>query len=319
MVYHLDKCGVPWMVCVEGNKMAYVRTVKFSYYTVCIVNEEQGLDPVRFDFESWIRKAVDEKIEKTEIEFDGLTARLEELEGDTENKIWKLRFIKLRDTNIPSIVKKQEEAKPIELEDDEYIGEDLLMIYDSFNQVAMIQCNRFAMSKGKLEKCINKIWNKQEERIVLIHISKRIKESELRKKNFRSLVVRFANIHAIEDNHRPFSKIVNSYYDIGGKAGTITFSLGRGRQGKCGLNQVQVPIMLDDIYANMDIVTDAVLKVRDDDDNSSVDIVDLFDNSLNEYIDFKLEKREALEFSYAANLMVKKYLARKQEISQLLA
>ena len=77
--------------------------------------------------------------------------------------------------------------------------------------------------------------------------------------------------------------------------------------------------MLDDIYANMDIVTDAVLKVRDDDDNSSVDIVDLFDNSLNEYIDFKLEKREALEFSYAANLMVKKYLARKQEISQLLA
>lgn len=85
--------------------MAYVRTVKFSYYTVCIVNEEQGLDPVRFDFESWIRKAVDEKIEKTEIEFDGLTARLEELEGDTENKIWKLRFIKLRDTNIPSIVK----------------------------------------------------------------------------------------------------------------------------------------------------------------------------------------------------------------------
>ena len=134
--------------------MAYSRTIKFGYYTVCVVNEEQGNDPIRFDFESWISKAVNKGIEKKEIEFDNVIARLEELEGDNENKIWKLRFMKLRDTNIPSIVKKEEEAKPIALDDDEYIGEDMLMIYDSENQVAMIQSNRFAMSKGKLEKYI---------------------------------------------------------------------------------------------------------------------------------------------------------------------
>lgn len=298
--------------------MAYTRTVKFSYYTVCIVDDLHGSDPKRFDFEAWIKKAVAEKIEKKEIEFDNVTARLEELEGDKDNKIWKIRFIKLRDTNIPSIVKKEEDAKPIELEDDEYIGEDLLMIYDKENQVAMIQCNRFAMSKGKLEKYLNKVWGNDEERIVLLHISKKVADSELKKKNFRSLVVRFANIHAIEETHRPFSKIVNSYYDIGGKAGTITFSLGRGRQSKMGLNQEQIPIMLDDIYSNLDVVADAVLKVKDDDDNSSIDVVDLFDNSMNDYIDFKLEKRVALEFTYATNLMVKKYLERKSEINQLL-
>ncbi len=298
--------------------MAYTRTVKFSYYTVCMVDDEQGTDPKRFDFEAWIKKAVADKIEKKEIEFDNVTARLEELEGDKANKIWKIRFIKLRDTNIPSIVKKEEEAKPIELDDDEYIGEDLLMIYDKENQVAMIQCNRFAMSKGKLEKYLNKVWGDKGERIVLLHISKKVADAELKKKNFRSLVVRFANIHAIEETHRPFSKIVNSYSDIGGKAGTITFSLGRGRQSKTGLNQEQIPIMLDDIYSNLDIVADAVLKVKDDDDNSAIDVVDLFDNSMNEYIEFKLEKRTALEFSYATNLMVKKYLERKKEISRLL-
>lgn len=303
---------------VEGKNMAYTRTVKFSYYTVCVTNVAQGTEPVRFDFEAWLNKAVDKEIEKKEIEFDGTIARLEELEGDSEKKVWKLRFIKLRDTNIPSIVKKEEEAKPIELEEDEYIGEDMLMVYDPENQVAMIQCNRFAMSKGKLEKYLNKVWDNPEQRIVLLHISKKIKESELKKKNFRSLVVRFANIHAVEETHRPFSKIVNSFNDIGGKAGTITFSLGRGKQSKYGLNQEQMPIMLDDIYSNMDVVADAVLKVKDDDDASSVDIVDLFDNTMNEYIEFKLEKRVALEFSYAAKLMVAKYLERKQEINQLL-
>lgn len=299
--------------------MAYIRTIKFSYYTVCIVNDAEGGDPERFDFEAWIKKAVEENIEKKEIEFDGVTARLEELEGDINSKLWKLRFIKLRDTNIPSIVKKEEEAKPIELKDDEYIGEDLLMIYDRSNQVAMLQCNRFAMSKGKLEKYLNKVWNNSEKRIVLIHISEKIKESELRRKNYRSLVLRLANVHAIEETHRPFSKIINSYHALGGKAGTITFSLGRGRQGKIGLNKEQMPIMLDDIYANMDIVTDAVLKVKDDDDNSSIDIVDLFDNSLNEYIDFKLEKRRVLDFSYATKRMIEQYLERKTKINNLLS
>ena len=134
--------------------MAYTRTVKFSYYTVCMMEDEQDVSPKRFDFEAWIKKAVDENIEKMEIEFDNVIARLEELEGDVNSGIWKIRFLKLRDTNIPSIVKKTEEAKPIELDDDEYIGEDLLMIYDSKKSIAMIQCNRFAMSKGKLQNML---------------------------------------------------------------------------------------------------------------------------------------------------------------------
>lgn len=298
--------------------MAYKRKIKFSYYTVCIVDGTKSTEPIRFDFESWINKVVENNLEQQEIEVDNLIARLEEVEGDTLNKIWKLRFIKLRDTNIPSIVKQREDAKPIELEDDEYIGEDMLMIYDKDNQVAMIQCNRFAMTKGKLEKYLNKVWDNPDERIVLLHISKKINSHELKKKNFRSLVVRFANIHAIEDTHRPFSKIVNSYNDIGGKSGTITFTLGRGKQNKHGLSSENVPIMLDDIYSNMDIVADAVLKVKDDDDAASIDVVDLFDNSMCEYIEFNLEKRMALDFTYATRLMGEKYLNRKSEISELL-
>lgn len=299
--------------------MAYTRTVKFSYYTVNMMDNEQDASPKRFDFEAWIKKAVENNIEKKEIEFDNVIARLEELEGDERTEIWKIRFLKLRDTNIPSIVKKSEEAKPIELEDDEYIGEDLLLIYDSEKSVAMVQCNRFAMSKGRLEKYLNKVWDDPEHRIVLLHICKTTNSEELKKKNFRYLCVRLANIHAVEENHRPLSKIINSYNEIGGRTGTLVFSLGRGRQPKMGLNQEQVPIMLDDIYDNMDIVTDAVLKVRDDDDTSSVDVIDLFDNSVCEYIDFQLEKRTALEFQYATNLMIGKYLERKEEIYELLS
>lgn len=298
--------------------MAYTRTVKFSYYTVCEVNDKNGEDPIRFDFERWISKAAKLEIEKKEVEVDGLIARLEKFEGEERNQLWKLRFMKLRDTNIPSIVKREEGAKPIELEDDEYIGEDLLMLYDPEIQVAMIQCNRFAMSKGKLEKYLNKIWDEIEHRIVLVHINKTINPTLLKKKNFRRLEVRLSNIHSIEETDRPLSKIINSYNTVGGKAGTISFSLGRGRQQKEGLSPSQIPIMIDDIYENRDIVDNAVLKVRDDDDNSNVDIVDLFDYCLHEYIDFKLEKRTALAFDYATKVMIDRYIERKPEIRGLL-
>lgn len=298
--------------------MAYVRKIKFSYYTICLVNDKDGSDPVRFDFESWIKKVDECGLEKKEVETDGLIARLEEYEGDKFSHIWKLRFLKLRDTNIPSIVKTAEEAKPIELKDDEYIGEDLLMIYDPENQVAMLQCNRMSMTKGRLEKYINKVWGNPDERIVLLHISKQINQAQLKKKNFKYLEVRLANIHATEDKNRPFGRIVNSYYEIGGKAGSFVCSLGRGQQKEDGLSREQIPIMLDDIYENLDIVSNATLKVKDD-DAASIDIVDLLDNTLNDYLDFRLEKRTTLEFQYATRIMIERYNNKKEEINQLLA
>ena len=297
--------------------MAYKRTIKFSYYTVCSVNEKEVTDPKRFDFEAWIEKAEKLNVEQKEIEFDGTIARLECLEGDSANHIWKIRFLKLRDTNIPSIVKKEEEAKPLELEDDEYIGEDLVMIYDPKNQVAMIQSNRFAFSKGKLEKYLNKIWGVDEQKIVLLHISKKIDVAKIKGKQSRSLILRLANVHPIEETDRPLSKIINAYATMGGKAGNVAFTLGRGSGKKAGLDGVQVPIMLDDIYDNQDIVDDAILKIRDDDTNS-IDIVDLFDFSLHEYIEYKLEKRTTLEFDYATRQMIEKYKDRKPEIDKLL-
>lgn len=294
--------------------MAYVRTIKFLYYTVCISKDEENgrTDPVRFDFESWIDKANTLSIEQKTIEFDGIKARLEEYVGDRSNQIWKFRFMKLRDTNIPSIVKEEEEAKPIELEDDEYIGEDLLMIYDSNNQVAMLQCNRFALGKSKLEKYLNRIWNVQNENIILCPISKNIDVRKFKKKNYRRLLIRFENIHSIEEKHRPFGRIVNSYYELGSITGEVILALGRGKKGEHGLNREQVPTMLNDIYENQDIISTAVLKVKDDDD-TGIEVVDLFDNSVSSYVDFKLEKRTVLDFNYATRLMIEEYNKKKRK------
>lgn len=297
--------------------MKYKRKIKFDYYTVCIVNDKEGTDPVRFDFQSWLEKADEIGIRQQEIEKDGIIARLEEVVSDKENNLWKMRFMKLRDTNIPSIVKRDTDAKPIELSEDEYIGEDLLMIYDPSNQVAMLQRNRFAMTKGRLERILNKVWDSEDERIVLMHIGKNVNINEIAKKSWRCLEVRLANIHKVKDNTRPLQKIINSYYEMGSKAGIIRFSLGRGSSKMAGLNPNQIPIMLDDIYENIDMVSAAEIHIKDD-DASPVDVVDLMNTIMYDYIDFNLEKRTALEFEYASRLMESRYLKRRPEINKVL-
>ena len=104
---------------------------------------------------------------------------------------------------------------------------------------------------------------------------------------------------------------------MGGITGEVIISLGRGRRN-FGLNQEKVPQMLEDIYENQDILSDAALKVKDDDDDS-VDIINLFDNALCSYIDFRLEKRTVLDFGYATNLMIDVYEDKKGEIEQLIS
>lgn len=298
--------------------MKYKRKIKFDYYTVCIVNDKEGTDPVRFDFQSWIDKVRELHMEQQEVETDGIVARLEKVDGDRENHLWRLHFMKLRDTNIPSIVKRDSEAMPLQLNDDEYIGEDLLMVYDTSNNVAMLQRNRYALTKGRLEKILNKVWNCEEERIVLIHIGKNVKKEEIARKSWRYLEISLANIHKVEDNTRPLGKIINSYYEMGSKAGIIRFTLGRGSQKHPGLSQNQIPVMLDDIYENLDMVSAAKIHIRDD-DASPVDVVDLMNTILYEYIDLDFEKRTALEFEYASRMMEKYYLKRRPEINKLLA
>ena len=86
-------------LCGGKLNMAYVRTVKFIYYTVCMAHyDDDGnrTDPERFDFESWIYKADELSLEQKTIEFDGIKARLEECVGDKSRGIWKFRKPLLR-------------------------------------------------------------------------------------------------------------------------------------------------------------------------------------------------------------------------------
>lgn len=56
-------------------------------------------------------------------------------------------------------VKENEEPTIIELEDDEYIGEDLFIIYDENKGIVMIQQNRMSLGIPRLEEVLQHTHN----------------------------------------------------------------------------------------------------------------------------------------------------------------
>jgi hypothetical protein len=259
-----------------------------------------------FDIELLIKELADKKNKKEGIEFDGTLARVENCVFDEKNGLWQIRILKLRDTNIPSIVKESEEAIPIKLEENEYIGEDLTMIIDVRNNIAMIQNNRFSISISRLEKMFTKIFSNPKERVVISPILDIIDISKINKKYYKSIQLRFADIsnHSAVPNSS-LGGIFSAYNQMGGVSGTISISIGRSKEKT--LIAKSVKSLLGDISSNKDIITGAILKVKDDDD-SNIEVINLFENIYSNFIEYSLEERATLGFEYCIDKMTEKFL-----------
>ncbi|OLS02191.1 DUF6731 family protein [Tissierella creatinophila] len=306
----------------------YRRNIKFQYFQVTIQKEnEKHL----FSFDDWAVYLDKENLICKSIELKGLKARVEKYHNDESNNLWVIRFMKLRDTNIPSAVRESEEAVPVTLDDNEYLGEDVNMLYDESNGIAMIQSNRFSLSYTRIQELVNNI-NPFEGFDIFINPIIEKTKSKLDNKKSKKITLGFANIERpISKTKSALSDIINSYFNIQALSGQVIFSVGRKKNivkknvlGKLvelkenrNLDTKSVSELIDDIYDNQAIITNAKIEIRDD-DGPSLEIIDLFDNVYHDYVTFILEARQTLGFEYVSNEMMYIYLGRKSTIERSL-
>lgn len=307
----------------------YKRNIKFQYFEIIIENKtENKAEKYQFCFEDWAVYLDKEKLVRKSLELKGLKARIERYENDKHNSnLWIMRFMKLRDTNIPSKVKENEIAIPVDLEDDEYIGEDVTLLYDEEYGIAMIQSNRFSLSHTRIQELMNKI-NPFEDFVIFINPIVDLSDVKFNNKNSRKITIGFANIkRAIPETKSGLSNIINSYHRMEALSGQVMLGVGRTKKtvkrnigGKIKeikeerfLDQKSVEELINDIYHNKDIITNAKLEVRDD-DGPNLEILDLFDNVHHDYISFVLEARTTLGFEYISDKMKEIYLKRRATV-----
>lgn len=293
------------------------RNIKFRYYKLEQQHKEKNKwhSDGSFDFIAWLDKVENNNLLTTTVELNDTKARVEKIKYYDKNQLWVLRFMKLRDENIPTIAKENNEAEDIPLNDDEYIGEDVYVLYDECNKIAMVQSNRFSLGTERLAEYMNKILNNDNKmRVKMKPIMKEINISKLKGKKYKTIELGFANIISdVPNSKSSLSSIMNTYRKFHGVSGHISISLGRTKGDT--LNIVEIENLLNEV-PEYDNIVSAKIRVKDD-DSEHMEWVDLFDNLMQDVIPFHILKRSSIGFDYAANNMIDCYTKRQGELINL--
>lgn len=136
--------------------MSNKRIVKFLYFRPYLFDETTD-DKEPFNFAEWIAEYKEDGkiLNKVDLK-DGFSARVEECMYDDKKDLWCVCFVRMRGENLPSKVAEGRAQEDLDLEEDEYIGEDMYILYDRKSNVFMMQVNRIAMTITRITEFINK-------------------------------------------------------------------------------------------------------------------------------------------------------------------
>jgi len=287
--------------------MGYLRKIRLEYYeVVCKKNTDPANMPDRpFDLNLWIEKAEKLSLEAKTFDYYQERARLDKYWLDKVTGYWFLNFIRLRETNIPTMAKIDRESEPLVLEDDEYLGEEVNGLYDDKLNILMLQRNRFSLGVEGIEKYINLLWNSDQETIYLRPICPLgVQERAKKAYEYRKFTIRFADIKNNDldiNEKKPLKRIFSGLKEYKAINAEVTVTMGYNKNES--LNKETVKETINEIIANEGLISKAEISMRETDD-SNVEVIDLFADKMHDFIFVKLDKRESLASEYEESYMI---------------
>lgn len=306
--------------------MIYKRTIKFQYYQIKSKKANAKNTNYRlFDFANWIDCMNNNGLIKMEIPFNDAKARIDHFKFHSDKEIWGLKLFKLRNTNVPSKAKNNEDAKVIELEDGEYIGEDMFLIFDPVNGIALIQQNRLSLGISRLEEFFTYTYNKyvDEQHKIDVYIEPILDldgKKKINNSKYKNLEISFANINecVLDENRKSLGTLLQPLKNMYGVTGSIKISLGRSKLDT--LNRKFIKDIVKEVNepSNKRYVRTAKIKIQEEDD-CDVEIIDLFNNVCEEYLEFSIESSKGLIYSVTISAMLEKYMNKKDYLEEIIS
>lgn len=293
-----------------------IKNIKFKYYGVVRQKKEKNRwkGQGSLDIIPWIDIVESKEFEKKAIRIGDIKARIEEIQYNTESDIWLFRFMKLRDDDIPSIVKEKCAATAINLKEDESLGENVFLLYDNNTGISMIQSTTASLGIGRLEKLFTTIWNIENERIKIKPILDKDSLEKIGRKKCREVEVGFANIEKDQsEGHSALGRVLDVYREMQGTSGKISIKLGRSKLDDT-LNIDGVQTLLGEAVGEPCVTSAKMLVTEEDEDRW----INLFDEICYDIIDVEVEERKPINFSVISDKMLGYYEKRKDYLDTLI-
>lgn len=284
--------------------MSDKRVVKFLYFRPYLF--EDGNKKEAFNFANWISEYEEHgQILKT-VNLVDFTARVEEYKYDETADVHGVCFVHMRGENLPSKVGEGRAQEDLDLEEDEYIGEDMYILYDRKTNIFMMQVNRIAMTISRIAEFINKTREQDGKKVGFIPVTRKMTKNEMRQKKVRTIEISCDTIQDTDKmRNNTLKKICDGISRIGCNTYSMKFSVGRIRNAELSPDESQS--MIDDII-NRSVSVNSAKVTFADQNTGEIEYVDLVQNKLMSRLEFKVSGKERLQMDIVFDKMKKEYM-----------
>ncbi|QQP71224.1 hypothetical protein JHE06_05490 [Carnobacterium sp. CS13] len=193
--------------------MAKNKRVKFYYFHILAYKNKEvkflELLPLLND----IKSKYDGSEDRFVYEYKGEKAKLAYVSLPYDNDSYcQLTFERLRDYNFPVKTKLVGDSEELDLSSDEFLGEEVTVLYDSVNSVMMIQNNRDSLGYKAIELFLNSLLQEQEQGITMTLMLITEKDPYKRAKRLIGMkdVLFKGNIQLVETGNGPVGDLIDA-------------------------------------------------------------------------------------------------------------
>ncbi|EHD3774709.1 TPA: DUF6731 family protein [Enterococcus faecalis] len=285
-----------------------IKKFKCEYYqlTQLIPNEGEAL----FDLEAWLSQISDLDFSSRTRPFKEDSVRLEEKYFHPSYNMWFLRFMRQRTNDVPSFSGKNIPSEFMELDDDQFVSEDVTCLYDPDNHVLMIQKNSHSVSPVGIEEYLNCTTPAE----VTVYLRKVVATDSFKKvrkaKKCRKVIVRLADVKTSKERNlfkglkSSIGQMVQNMDEVPSPFIEFTYSVGRDRGLE--IDEDEVDKIVDDIESNPLLFDKAKLQVVEEKE-VKLSFVDLFLDSPKDEISFNIKRNNPVRFEAIMDAMAQKY------------
>lgn len=258
------------------------KQIKYEYYGVYSLQYDRQNNAVRegqeyVNLDEFLEGLSNMSIVDRDYEHEGEKVRVQVVSkmGD----YWILQLVRKREGYLPGKGTEAGDFNPLQLEDDEWIGEDVTILYDGIRNTMMVQKNKNSLSVMGIERMFNYFIN-DSEHILQLRPQYSPIGNLTNQPDYTKIVTTFDMNRLNDENIREYNwlyQAINGTRAMNASRITITITSGRKRGEEYKLNSNEI-IRLPNLSGIEGLEKLDVYKKEEQD--SQVEILDLIDNKL---------------------------------------
>lgn len=291
--------------------MPRTKEVKFYYFKLKYLVDKEEVELDLSTLLDGIRGRYGENDNRYSYEFDDEHSKLAYVYSPPmDNGYYQLTFERLRDFNLPVKAKLAGNSEGLGLAEDEYIGEEVTVLYDALNSIMMIQTNRNSLSHKAIELFLNwLIRNNEPEAQGVISLVLQVENNPARRvrkfTGFREVLLK-TNISVNGTNEGYVDDFIGRLQEGVGEREADDFDIEikvTAKTRRTANNAYLSRQIVDDMLAYEGLGETKKLQVKGYDDQETFTFVNLIENKLYDSFHFNFRENRELDKNVVFNEM----------------